>query len=96
VQQDPLVTRSDPEQLAGVVAGEPFDIPQQDHLTLARGKAIERCLESRQPAGGIEPVIRLLHPPVEWISPMALGVEPIRVHRVKRLDRGSRMFVRAG
>jgi hypothetical protein len=49
VQQHPLVDVAESEQVAYFHTREPFDVSEYDHLTLTRGKAIERGAERPGP-----------------------------------------------
>ena len=75
MQQDPLIATGDPEGRTGLIAREPFDIPQDEDLTLTRRQIIEGRVEDRRQGGGIETIVAVLGPALKRIGPLALRIE---------------------
>ena len=60
---------------------------KHDDLALTRRKFAEGGVEDRRQGGGIKPIVTLVGPSFEGISPLALGVEAGWIDSVQSFDR---------
>ena len=83
MQQDPLIAAGDAERRTGLVVGEPFDISQDEDLTLTWREVLEAGAEDRRQGGGVETVLAVLRPALNRISPLALRIEAAGIDGMK-------------